>query len=167
MVISRNNVGLIKDSLCRPSLDVLTLLTLLLSDYTVTHMNPTLILNLPPKFMSLLQEAVAYRISSMQHLLDNPSILDEELAEIDYGNDQMILKIIDIYLRNTNNQIEADFYQLSQNESLNQTTLKLFGEPVEDEEEIVFVFSAKSYDDAMTIRNRFLGFPLYKPMSDN
>ena len=89
MVISRNNVGLIKDSLCRPSLDVLTLLTLLLSDYTVTHMNPTLILNLPPKFMSLLQEAVAYRISSMQHLLDNPSISDEELAEIDYGNDQM------------------------------------------------------------------------------
>ena len=117
--------------------------------------------------MSLLQEAVAYRISSMQHLLDNPSISDEELAEIDYGNDQMILKIIDIYLRNTNNQIEADFYQLSQNESLNQTTLKLFGEPVEDEEEIVFVFSAKANDDAMTIRNRFLGFPLYNPMSDN
>ena len=104
-------------------------------------MNPTLVLNLPPKFISLLQEAVAYRISSMQIINDD--------------------------LRNINNQIKSDFYQLSQNESSTQTTLKLFGKPIDEKEEIIFVFSAKSYDDAMTIRNRFLGFPLYKPMPDN
>lgn len=130
-------------------------------------MNPTLVLNLPLKFISLLQEAVAYRINSMQYLLDNPNSSEEELAEIDYGNDQMILKIINDDLRNLNNLIKTDFYQLSQNESSTQTTLQLFGKPTDEEEEIIFIFSAKSYDDAMTIRNRFMGFPLYKPMSDN
>ena len=59
---------------------------------------------------------------------------------------------------------KADFYQLSQNESSTQTTLQLFGKPIDEDEEIIFVFSAKSYDDAMTIRNNFLGFPFYKPM---
>lgn len=133
----------------------------------MTHMNPTLVLKLPPKFIRLMQEAVAHRINSMQHLLDNPNVSEEELAEIDYGNDQMILKILNDDLRNINNQIKADFYQLSQNESSTQTTLKLFGKPIDEEEEIIFVFTAKSYDDAMTIRNLFLGFPLYKPMPDN
>ena len=133
----------------------------------MTHMNPTLVLKLPPKFIRLMQEAVAHRINSMQHLLDNPNVSEEELAEIDYGNDQMILKILNDDLRNINNQIKADFYQLSQNESSTQTTLQLFGKPIDEDEEIIFVFTAKSYDDAMTIRNRFLGFPLYKPMPDN
>lgn len=130
----------------------------------MTHMNPTLVLKLPPKFIRLMQEAVAHRINSMQHLLDNPNVSEEELAEIDYGNDQMILQIINDDLRNINNQIKSDFYQLSQNESSTQTTLQLFGKPIDEDEEIIFVFSAKSYDDAMTIRNNFLGFPFYKPM---
>lgn len=75
-------------------------------------MNPTLILNIPPKFICLLKEAVTYRINTMEQLLDDPNTSEEALAEIDYGNDQMVLAIIADELDNPNNQVQATFYQL-------------------------------------------------------
>lgn len=136
-------------------------------NFAPLYMSPTLLLKLPPKFIGILEEAVSYRINSMQRLLDDPNTTDEELAEIDYANDQSILKTINDDIKNINNQITADFYQLSQTKDATQTTLQLFGKPIDEEEQLIFVFSAKSYNDAMAIKNRFLGFPMYKPMSDD
>ena len=81
--------------------------------------NNTLLLNIPTKFFGILTEAINYRIKSMQQLLGNPDSTDEQLAYIDYGNDQVILTMILDALKNPHNQVNSAFYQLTQNAFLN------------------------------------------------
>ncbi|AWT48094.1 hypothetical protein DLE54_00170 [Psychrobacter sp. YP14] len=130
-------------------------------------MNPTLILNISPKFICLLKEAVAYRINAMQQLIDNPNKSEEALEEIDYANDQMVLDMVAHELNNPNNQVEAAFYQLNRNQENTELKLQAFGKPIADDEQLSLVFSAKSWEEAEQINNQFLGFEPYKPMPEN
>lgn len=82
-----------------------------LDDASIEIINPTLLLTLPAKFLGILKEAVSYRIESMQQLLDNPDATEEQLAYIDYGNDQVILTMILGDLKNPHNRIDSAFYQ--------------------------------------------------------
>lgn len=129
-------------------------------------MNKTLIIKLPTKFIAILKEALNYRINSMQLLLDNPDTPEEELAKIDYVNDQVILTMIADDLSNPNNQVQADFYQISRNTDKTEMTLQEFGKPIPKDERLIFVFSASSFNEACAINNQFLGFAPYKPMPE-
>ena len=126
--------------------------------------NNTLLLNIPTKFFGILTEAINYRIKSMQQLLGNPDSTDEQLAYIDYGNDQVILTMILDALKNPHNQVNSAFYQLTQNPDRTEMTLQEFGKPIPNDEQLTVVFSAKSFDQALAIKNQFLGFAPYKPM---
>ena len=127
-------------------------------------MNKTLIIKLPTKFIAILKEALNYRIKSMQLLLDNPDTPEEELAKIDYANDQVILTMILDALKNPHNRIDSAFYQLTRNPDKTEMTLQEFGKPIPNDEQLTVVFSAKSFDEALAIKNQFLGFAPYKPM---
>ncbi|MFW2176752.1 MULTISPECIES: hypothetical protein [unclassified Moraxella] len=126
-------------------------------------MNPTLILDLPSKFYGILQTAVKNEIQRMQVLLEDDTTPEMVLAEMDYGNDQWILKMIADDLANPNHYVETEFYQLSTNADSTEYTLTKFGKPISDNEKRLFVFSATDYNQAMAIRNQFLGFEPYKP----
>lgn len=138
-----------------------------LQDSNVAVMNPTLLLNLPMKFFAILREAVNYRVQSMQQLLDNPEATEEQLADIDYGNDKVILAMILDELKNPHNQVKASFYQLTQNPDKTEMMLQEFGKPIHNDEQLTFVFSATSFDEALAIKNQFLGFAPFKPMPSN
>ena len=138
-----------------------------LDDASIEIINPTLLLTLPAKFLGILKEAVSYRIESMQQLLDNPDATEEQLAYIDYGNDQVILTMILDDLKNPHNQIDSAFYQLTRNPDKTEMTLQEFGKPIPNDEQLTVVFSAKSFDEALAIKNQFLGFAPYKPMPSN
>ena len=111
--------------------------------------NNTLLLNIPTKFFGILTEAINYRIKSMQQLLDNPDATEEQLAYIDYGNDQVILTMILDALKNPHNQVNSAFYQSTQNPDRTEMTLQEFGKPIPNDEQLTVVFSAKSFDQAL------------------
>ncbi len=70
-------------------------------------------------------------------------------------------------LNNPNNQTQGVFYQLTTNENNTEYTLQEFGKPINEDEQIVFVFSAKNWTNAMQIKHQFLEFEPYKPMPEN
>lgn len=60
-------------------------------------------------------------------------------------------------------------YQITQNTDVNSisTTLMKLGQPIEEDEEVLFSFQAENYTRAAEIYNRFLGFEPYVLMPEN
>ncbi len=79
---------------------------------------------LSPKFISIAKEAIKFRIKSMRVLLDDETSTDEQLAEIDYGNDIWILEMVLTELNNADkrdkNGIEFSSDFLIYNQALNE-----------------------------------------------
>lgn len=79
---------------------------------------------LSPKFISIAKEAIKFRIKSMRVLLDDETSTDEQLAEIDYGNDIWILEMVLTELNNADkrdkNGIEFSSDFLIYHQALNE-----------------------------------------------
>jgi Cysteine-rich CWC len=65
-----------------------------IGEFTKKTMESPNNLHLTGKFLRLAIIALEAQIKTMQDLLNNPNATDEQLAEIDYGNDKNILEII-------------------------------------------------------------------------
>lgn len=124
------------------------------------------LLMLSAKFCAILKHSIQADIQRMQAVLDDDNSSDEQLAEIDYGNDQMILKMILDELNQPNHQIQGQLYQLTQNKNATKHHLQYFSELPPDNEQIQFIFSAKNQHEAIAIQQQFLGFAPYQPMPE-
>lgn len=124
----------------------------------------SIVLDYPSKFIGILQEAVRSRMAQMQALLDDDTTPDEKLAEIDYGNDKWILEMIHNDLADKSKCIKGSFYQLTQSFDEAETMLQPFGKPIMENQRLRLVFSAESWEEAMTIKHKILGFEPYKPL---
>lgn len=128
------------------------------------ELSQVIVLDFPSKFIGILQEAIRSRMAQMQALLDDDITSDEKLAEIDYGNDKWILEMIHNDLADKSKRIKGKFYQLTQSFDEAETMLQPFGKPIMENQRLRLVFSAESWEEAMTIKHKILGFEPYKPL---
>lgn len=118
------------------------------------------VLQVPSKFIGLLKDAVNLQIEQMNGLLNDDTTPEEKLAEIDYGNDKWILQMIADDLDNSNLKLAGKLYQLTKtiNSDCDEFLLQEFGKTLDENESLIMVFLANSWEEAVNFNNHFLGF---------
>lgn len=118
------------------------------------------VLQVPSKFVGLLKDAVNLQIEQMNGLLNDDTTPEEKLAEIDYGNDKWILQMIADDLDNSNLKVAGKLYQLTKtiNSDCDEFLLQEFGKKLDENEALITVFLANSWEEAVSFNNHFLGF---------
>lgn len=65
-------------------------------------------------------------------------------------------------LENPNLKVQGTLYQLTKIEE-GEFLLQEFGKPLQGNGEILLIYAAKTWEEAMMIKHQFLGFEPYKP----
>lgn len=128
-----------------------------------------LLSSIPHKFWWIIKRAIDNQIAHERALRDDDNTPDEVLAELDYGNDTVILQSVLDELNHKHQWVDGNLYVLSEGtvDGYISSTLQIFGQPLPQGEMVKWVFLATDFDEACAIKNRLMDFEPYKPMPSN